>query len=161
MPEGLLHEPVLLESEDDFAFMEIELGPPVEPGTYPMSLVASGGTLTDVAPLTLRVSDVTANNPVLLAFEPETPTVTRGGVHELTVQVNRDGGFRGGFRIEQGQPAPGMTVAAVSVARAAPRFTLTLTVEEGRPVGPVELSLTVLAGGRTEQVLLPVEVVGP
>ncbi|MFP2905257.1 hypothetical protein ACLESD_09405 [Pyxidicoccus sp. 3LFB2] len=161
VPEGLVHEPVLLESEEDFAIMEIELGPPVEVGTYPMMLVASGGTLTDVAHLTLKVSDVTANSPVLLAFEPETPTVMRGGVHELTVQVNRVGGFRGGFRIEQGQPAPGMSVAAVSVARAAPRFTLTLTVEQGRSVGPVELTLTVRTAERTEQVLLPVEVVGP
>jgi nitrite reductase/ring-hydroxylating ferredoxin subunit len=118
--------------------LTVQAGAGIAPGTYGLTVQASGGGLTRTATLNVTVP---SGGDFDLAPASATLDTVQGGNGTLTINIPRSGGFNGEVTLSlQGAPAG---VTGTFVPNPAPGATAALTVAVGAAVAPGAHPLTV------------------
>lgn len=114
-------------------------------GTYPLTVTGTSGTLRRTAAVSLTVSTVTIDPP-LVTITPSTLSVTRGASATATLTFARPTGYTGPISCSASGIPAGVTVAFNPVSTTATSSTLTFTASSAATVGTSLVTVTCTAG---------------
>jgi subtilisin family serine protease len=119
------------------------------PGSYPLTVTGSSGSIVHSAPVTLVVKPA---SDYALSMSPSTRTVSRGGSTTYTVSVSSVGGFAGTVSLSVSGLPSGATASFAPSSVVAPG-TSTLTVRAGSWTvrGTFRLTVTGRNGSKSHQ----------
>jgi uncharacterized membrane protein len=114
------------------AFLNLLVGATVPPGTYPLTVRGTSGTINQTLALSLTVF----KPPFTFALSPNDVSVPKGSSRSITVTLNREAGFTDAVNLESGQ-ANGTTITFNPNPVTGNTTTLTITAAPDAPVGVV------------------------
>ncbi len=141
----------------------------VTPGTYPITVTATSGSLSKTVNLTLTVTASPPPGDFSISLNPTSLSIPQGGSSTATLTLTPQGGFTGqvDLALEQqnGSPAPnGITLSPSSfnVTGTNPMTqTLTIGVAQGMATGSYSLRVKATSGGLTKTTNLTLTVTVP
>jgi uncharacterized membrane protein len=114
------------------AFLNLLVGATVPPGTYPLTVRGTSGTINQTLALSLTVF----KPPFTFALSPNDVSVPKGSSRTITVTLNREAGFTDAVNLSSGQ-ANGTTITFNPNPVTGNTTTLTVTAAPDAPVGVV------------------------
>jgi uncharacterized membrane protein len=114
------------------AFLNLLVGANVPPGTYPLTVRGTSGTINQTLALSLTVF----KPPFTFALSPNDVSVPKGSSRTITVTLNREAGFTDAVNLSSGQ-ANGTTITFNPNPVTGNTTTLTVTAAPDAPVGVV------------------------
>ncbi|MBO0845443.1 MAG: S8 family serine peptidase [Nocardioides sp.] len=136
--------------------LSVTTSPSAPPGSYPLTVTGTSGTLTHSAPVTLVVLprsdfDLTAN--------PTTATIARGKSATYTVSVTGAGGFNGSVAMSvAGAPSRSTISWSKKTVVVAGSTTMTVRTDRSTPRTSYTLVITGTSGALRHQVLVTLAV---
>jgi subtilase family serine protease len=124
--------------------MTIAVASTTAAGTYPITVTATGGSVTQIATVTLTVTTVAAGNFTLSA-SPTSVSITRSSHGTTTITIHPTNGFAGSVTLSATGMASGVT-ASFSPNPATGTSTLTLTASSTATTGTTTVTITGVSG---------------
>ena len=128
--------------------MSIAVASTVTPGTYPITVTATGGGLTHTTTVTLTVTSVTPGFTV--SASPTSLTVVRGTSGHSTITTTVSGGFGSSISLSASGQRSGTTISfsPTSIAGAG-TSTMTVAASSRATTGTRTITITATGGGIT------------
>ena len=117
-------------------------------GTYPLTVTGASGTLRRTAAVSLTVSTVVIDPP-LVTITPSSLAVVRGGSASATLTFARPSGYTGAISCSASGLPAGVTVAFNPVSTTGNSSTLTFAASTTAVLGAFPVSVICAAGGLT------------
>ncbi len=114
------------------AFLNLLVGANVPPGTYPLTVRGTSGTINQTLALSLTVF----KPPFTFTLSPNDVSVPKGSSRSITVTLNREAGFTDAVNLSSGQ-ADGTTITFNPNPVTGNTTTLTIVAAPNAPVGVV------------------------
>lgn len=138
--------------------LEVVTGKNAKPGTYTLTLTASGGGLSRTASLTLEI-EAAPEEDFVITVTPTSSQVEQGEVATHVVTVNALAGFKSAVDLSV-SGLPEGTTASFSQSRVSPGGTSTLTIKTSRktPTGSYAITVAGSGGGKTHDATIALNI---
>lgn len=146
LPSGVTHTFNPISSNPTFqSTLEVTTTKTAKPGTYTLSLTASGGGVTKTASLTLEI-EAAPEEDFTIMVTPASSEVEQGEATTYVITVNAVAGFKSAVDLST-SGVPAETVASFSQTKIMPGGTSVLTIKTSRKTPTGAHAITVVASG--------------
>ena len=130
--------------------LEISTPSSVAPGSYPLTITGTSGSMVHTTQVTLVVSNPAPAADFTLAVSPSSVSINRGQRANYTVTLTPSGGFTGGVSLSA-SGLPSRTSASFSPNPATSTSTMTVTTNKRSPTGTYTVTVTGTGSGVTHR----------